>query len=188
MDLTVVTTNDGKFAEFTEELNVRDLRLCRKSEAYPEIQADSLEDVVRFGMDWLRKRIEGNFVIDDSGIFIECLSGFPGVYSSFVFRTVGLDGILRLMSEERERRAQFRTVIGLSVEGKESIVTGSCSGTIASILSGTGGFGYDPLFVPDGQTDTFAQMELKEKNAISHRGEALRKLRKILEGHLKDQK
>lgn len=184
MELTVVTSNDGKFSEFAEVLNLRDLRLSRRSETYPEIQADTLEDVVRFGLAWLRPRIEGNFAIDDSGLFIEQLSGFPGVYSSFVYRTVGLDGILRLMSNAANRRASFGTVLGLSLDGEERIITGSCRGEIAHAPTGEGGFGYDPLFIPEGLDRTFGQMELSEKNAISHRGEALRKLGKILEKHL----
>ena len=184
MELTVVTSNDGKFDEFAEALELKGLRLARRKETYPEVQADVLEDVVRFGMDWLRSRIEGNFVIDDSGIFIECLSGFPGVYSSYSYRTLGLDGILRLMGDAEDRLASFSTVLGLSLEGEEVIVTGTCEGRIATVLAGKGGFGYDPLFIPEGHSRTFAQMTLREKNAISHRGEALRKLGKILEKHL----
>lgn len=184
MELTVVTSNDGKFAEFAESLDLKGLNLTRRREAYPEIQADRLEEVVAFGMQWLRSSIQGDFVIDDSGIFIDSIAGFPGVYSSYVYRTIGLDGILRLLTDDKERSAIFSTVLGLFIDGKESIIKGNCHGSITLLQRGEGGFGYDPLFVPDGEDRTFAQMELSEKNKVSHRGEALRKLGKILEEHL----
>ncbi len=148
---------------------------------YPEIQADSIEEVVEFALNYLAERIDGNFIIDDSGLFIHSLNDFPGVYSAYVFRTIGNEGILKLMEEIEDRRATFKTVIGLRVEGENFKFVGLCHGKIATEPSGTNGFGYDPIFIPEGYDRTFAEMSTKEKNRVSHRGKAIRKVASFLE-------
>ncbi len=178
--LTVITTNDGKFREFTDALSVSDIRIQRLNARYPEIQADSLEEVVVFGMQWLNGKADPPFVIDDSGLFIEGLKGFPGVYSSHAYRTVGNDGILKLMEGISDRKAVFMTVIGLFSNGKARTFKGACHGNIAYAARGNGGFGFDPIFCPAGSSRTFAEFSVSEKNEISHRGIALRKLKQTL--------
>ncbi len=143
---------------------------------YPEIQADTLEEVVEFSLNYLGEKIGGNIIIDDSGLFIEALNGFPGVYSAYVFKTIGNKGILRLMEGIKNRRAYFKTVIGVRVDGYNYKLVGICHGEIAMSERGTNGFGYDPIFVPEGYDRTFAEMSTDEKNRISHRGKATRKL------------
>lgn len=181
MKLNLVTTNDGKFREFASGLSLAGVELERVNRQYPEIQANSLEDVVLFGAEWLRGGIDCDFLIDDSGLFIDSLGGFPGVYSSFVERTIGLSGILRLLQGHQDRKATFKTVLGLCIDGTVKTISGECRGHIATEARGSGGFGYDPIFVPEGESRTFAEMGTEEKNAISHRGVALIKLRKFLQ-------
>ncbi len=176
MKLTFVTTNDGKFREFSASLQDSGVELVRRSQEYPEIQTDTLEKVVRFGLDWLREKVPGNYVIDDSGLFIDRLRGFPGVYSAYVLKTIGLDGVLGLMKGQEDRAAEFATTIGLFNDGDVHIFTGRCRGKIITSPEGTGGFGYDPIFVPDGDLRTFAGMTVVEKNSVSHRGKALKML------------
>ncbi len=152
---------------------------------YPEIQADTLEETIVPGLDWLMERYRRPIMIDDSGLFIDALKGFPGVYSSYVFRTIGCDGILRLMEGVKDRSARFECCIGFLVPGKEpNISKGIAKGSISEKKAGTGGFGYDPVFVPDGYAKTYAQIEVTEKNKISHRGRAvdlfLKELPKLL--------
>jgi XTP/dITP diphosphohydrolase len=169
--LTLVTGNKGKVKEIQAMLP--DVSLEIYDSGYPEIQADRLEEVVSFGAEWLSKRIEPPFLLDDSGLFIESLGGFPGVYSSYVFRTIGNVGILKLL-EGKARNATFSTVLGY-YDGSLHIFKGECNGKIAESPRGTQGFGFDPVFIPEGSEKTFAEMTVEEKNRYSHRSMAMRK-------------
>ncbi len=176
-----VTTNEGKFREVSALLRVRGIQIERLDRPYPEIQADRLDDVVEYAVDSLAAKVDGEFFVDDSGLFVEALGGFPGVYSSFVYRTIGAPGVLRLMDGVEFRAARFETVIGLHRQGKTQLVRGACRGVIAREAGGSGGFGFDPIFVPEGHGKTFAEMTTDEKNAVSHRGNAARALAAVLE-------
>ncbi len=122
---------------------------------------------------------------DDSGLEIDGLNGEPGVYSA---RYAGIHGdhaannqkVLDRLGSTTNRKARFRTVISLIWNGEEHFFEGTIEGTIRHELSGAAGFGYDPIFQPDGYTKTFAQMSLEEKNAISHRAKAMDKLLNFL--------
>ncbi len=153
---------------------------------YPEIQADTINETIVPGLKWLMERCDRPIMIDDSGLFIDALKGFPGVYSAYVFKTIGCDGILRLMDGVKDRSARFECCIGFMRPGGEpSIVKGVSKGSIALAKAGSGGFGYDPVFIPEGHSETFAQMPIPEKNKISHRGRAveafLKELPRLLE-------
>jgi XTP/dITP diphosphohydrolase len=125
----------------------------------------------------MEEKIEEPFIKDDSGLFIDALKGFPGVYSSYVQKSIGNEGILRLMDGVENRAAYFRTVIGLFIPEKGiSLFSGECRGSISSEIRGKQGFGYDPIFIPDGEDRTFAEMSLEEKNNISHRIRAIKGL------------
>ncbi|MCQ8903733.1 MAG: XTP/dITP diphosphatase [Methanothrix sp.] len=171
-----VTSNRGKFVEaqsLIEDLVQADL-------GYTEIQADTLEEVVLFGMRELSSRLDSAFIIEDAGLFIEALNGFPGVYSAYVQRTIGNSGILKLMEGIENRAASFRSVVGFSAPGMEPVLfKGELHGRIGFEERGTGGFGYDPIFEVDGRT--LAEMELEEKNMISHRGRSMKALKRWLE-------
>ena len=143
---------------------------------YPEIQAESLEETIIPGLQWLLERYERPIMIDDSGLFVDGLKGFPGVYSSYVFKTIGCEGILGLMKGVPDRRARFECCIGFIAPGKDPFIAkGVSHGVIAHEKAGTGGFGYDPIVVPEGYSKTYAQIEVSEKNKISHRGRAVAK-------------
>ncbi|NPA75521.1 MAG: XTP/dITP diphosphatase [Euryarchaeota archaeon] len=168
----LITHNRHKYTEMKKiipELEMVDME-------YPELQADTLEEVVDFAINYLRDKIDGNFIIDDSGLFIEALNGFPGVYSAYVHKTIGNRGILKLMDGVENRRAYFKTVIGLNIDGYAYKLIGICHGNIAPRERGNNGFGYDPIFIPMGFEKTFAELSIEEKNRISHRGKAMRKL------------
>ncbi len=172
----IITHNEHKFREMKKIIGEVEM----VNMEYPEIQAESLEEVVDFAVEYLRGIVEGNFIIDDSGLFIDHLNGFPGVYSAYVYRTIGNRGILRLMDGVENRRAYFKTVIGLNLDGYTYRLIGICHGTIATEERGNGGFGYDPIFIPDGYDVSFAEMSTDEKNRVSHRGRAMRKLAALL--------
>ncbi len=139
---------------------------------YPEVQANRLEEVVESALDCLAPVHGDDLVVDDSGLFVQGLAGFPGVYSSYVYQTLGGEGILRLLEGVHDRRATFETVLGLRTDGVNELFLGKCRGTIAAKPRGSEGFGFDPIFVPEEASRTFAQMTPAEKNAVSHRGRA----------------
>lgn len=126
-----------------------------------------------------------NCFADDSGLEIDALNGEPGVYSA---RYAGEHGnhaannskVLKQLTGITNRNARFKTVISLIWDSKEYFFEGTVNGTIRTELSGTDGFGYDPIFQPDGHDITFAEMSLEQKNAISHRGRAVEKLVEFL--------
>ncbi len=176
-DLNVITSNEGKFKEYKERLD-KFYEVDMLNIDYPEIQADYLEDVVEYALKELKDHAP--LIIDDSGLFVDELKGFPGVYSSYVMRTLGCEGILSLLDNSGFRKARFECVIGFLGEEK-MILKGESVGYIAKKERGTSGFGYDPIFRPEGSDLTFAEMRTKEKNKVSHRGRAMDKLLAYLE-------
>ena len=123
---------------------------------------------------------------DDTGLEVEALNGEPGVYSA---RYAGenctyednVNKLLKELGNEQNRKASFKTVISLILDDKEYLFEGKVDGVITKEKHGDGGFGYDPVFLPDGYEQTFAEMPLELKNKISHRGRATAKLVKFLE-------
>lgn len=174
--ITFVTTNEGKFKEVFDRLLERGIRIERADRAYPEIQADSLEKIVRFGATVLDEQLPGDYLIDDSGLFIDALNGFPGPYSSYAYKRLGCAGILTLLAGVRDRGAAFETVLLLRRKGEHHTFRGEVRGSIAGAERGRAGFGFDPIFIPDGESRTFAEMDVKEKNRFSHRGRAVEAL------------
>jgi XTP/dITP diphosphohydrolase len=122
---------------------------------------------------------------DDTGLEVDALDGLPGVHSA---RFAGedknsdanIEKILAMLGETKNRKARFRTVIALIINEKEYLFEGIVNGTIITEKRGKEGFGYDPVFVPEGNTLTFAEMDLNKKNAISHRARAFEKLKEFL--------
>ncbi len=158
------------------------VEVARVDRRYPEVQADRLDDVLAFAADRLAAEVEPPWLIDDSGLFVEALHGFPGVYSSYVYRTIGPPGVLRLLRGAGDRAARFVTAFlyhdGRTVHG----FRGVCGGRIARAERGSGGFGFDPIFIPAGSRKTFGEMPLEEKNRVSHRARAARALMAHLSG------
>jgi XTP/dITP diphosphohydrolase len=147
-------------------------RLRWRQESYREVQAETLEEVVKEAL----TEIPGdNFFIEDAGLFIPALNGFPGVYSAYVFKTIGNEGILRLLKGADNREASFRSVVGLKLRGEVKLFTGEVRGRIALEAKGSEGFGYDPIFIPEGYDRTFAE-DTRLKQRVSHRRRALEKL------------
>jgi len=150
------------------------------TEDIPEEQA-TLEGNASQKARYLYDRTGENCFADDTGLEVAALDGAPGVRSA---RYAGpghdsqknMELLLHNMEGRTDRRARFRTVISLILDGKEHLFEGTVEGTILSAPRGEGGFGYDPVFVPDGHDTTFAEMSAEAKNAISHRGRAVAKL------------
>tara|TARA_A100001015_G_C14902015_1_gene676778 strand:- start:204 stop:803 length:600 start_codon:yes stop_codon:yes gene_type:complete len=183
MRLLIATRNPGKIKEIRSVLNL-DPNIVKSSLDYPDIP-EVIEDKDTLEGNAIKKAVEmasatGCWALaDDSGLEVDVLNGAPGVYSA---RYAGKncsykDNVLKLltaMEGMKNRKAVFRTVLALvNLVGEVRTIEGVCKGTIALSESGSGGFGYDPIFIPNGYNCSFADLDLKEKNKISHRGQAL---------------
>lgn len=164
-----VTSNPGKAREATEYLGdtVEAVDL-----EYPEMQADELEPIAAAGAEAAFDSLEGDepVIVDDAGLFIAALNGFPGPYSSYVEDTIGIERVADLAQRETDRSASFHCVIAYADASSTETFHGRVRGRIVS-PRGEGGFGYDPIFAHGDRT--FAEMSAAEKNARSHRGRAL---------------
>lgn len=153
---------------------------CGVDEEIPEEQP-TLEGNASQKAHYLHARTGLDCFADDTGLEVEALGGAPGVHSAR-YATDGHDFaannrlLLRNLEGQTNRRARFRTVISLLLGGEERLFEGVVQGRIIDHEQGSEGFGYDPLFIPDGYDRTFAQMTTEQKNAVSHRARAVRKL------------
>ncbi|MGE0077812.1 MAG: non-canonical purine NTP diphosphatase [Bacteroidales bacterium] len=184
IELVFATNNQHKLKEVQALLGNRfkllSLASINFNDEIPE-DHDTLEDNARQKAWHIHKFSGLNCFADDTGLEVEALNGAPGVYSA---RYAGesknpKDNIKKLLSNLsgiENRNAQFRTVVALIIDGKEFLFEGIVNGTIIDDERGTDGFGYDPIFIPNGYSQTFAQMPLDLKNSISHRGLAVNKL------------
>jgi len=184
--LYFITGNPHKFAEVSEIFSRKkvNVELVQLDLNPTEIQADSLKDVARFKLNSVKSIVKGSYFIEDAGFFVDApLKGFPGVYSSYVFKTIGNEGILRLIDDFKDTKAHFSSVIAFYHQstGKTHLFKGRIDGRVSPKISGMEGFGYDPIFIPNEQSErTFAELTETEKNKISHRGKALKKLVQFL--------
>ena len=147
-----------------------------------EIQDDNIENIAKASVMDAVERCRLPIFVEDAGLFIDALNGFPGPYSSYVYRTTGTKGILKLMKEVEKRNTCFRSVVAFC-NPKESpkCFQGEVKGEISQEERGDNGFGFDPIFMPSDSPDkTFAEMAIDEKNDYSHRAQALRKFAKWL--------
>jgi XTP/dITP diphosphohydrolase len=175
MKLKVITSNPGKVREYQDSFAHLGIEMEHFRLPYDEVQTSDLEEVVSKGMAEIKRKGVTDFIIDDSGLFVDGLKGFPGVWSAYAQKTIGNSGILKLMEGSDDRSARFKCCIGCNICGQDIIVTGVCEGSILAEGRGDGGFGYDPIFTHDGER-SFAEMTAEKKNGFSHRGNAVRLL------------
>lgn len=180
--LCFVTNNLHKYREV--ELVARDLGIeldmCKNFKI--EVQSDSLEEVVIKSAMLAYLVLNKPVLVEDAGLFIEALNGFPGPYSSYVYRTIGIRGILKLMEGVEDRGAYFKSAAAIAFDKGVFVATGVVRGLITREPRGDRGFGFDPIFVPDGETRTFAEMSTEEKNRFSHRAMSTRKVLEMFIG------
>jgi len=172
-----VTSNIHKFMEARRVLSEYNIVAAKLKVEAVEIQDDSLENIAKYSVRDAVKNCGLPVFVEDAGLFVEALQGFPGPYSRYVYDTVGVDGILKLMKNLTNRNAYFMSVIAFgSPEEQPVCFVGKVEGKISLRKRGTAGFGYDPIFEPlEGDGGTFAEMTTAEKNRFSHRAGALRK-------------
>jgi len=182
--LIFATNNSHKLEEVRKILDGRfqviGLEEAGITEDIPE-NAPTLEGNAAEKARYINQRLNTNVFADDTGLEVEALDGAPGVYSA---RYAGIEKdslsnmrkVLHAMEEQTNRVAQFRTVICLIYNNREFYFEGIVKGKILTKPRGVAGFGYDPIFLPDGFSDSFAEMHMELKNTISHRGKAIEKL------------
>ena len=188
MKIVFATNNAHKLSEVSavlgNDFELVTLREVGITEDIPETGA-TLDENALIKARYVYERTGLNCFADDTGLEVEALGGAPGVHSAR-YATDGHDfaannrKLLRELEGKVNRKARFRTVISLIVDGIERQVEGIVEGEITTSESGAEGFGYDPLFMPEGYDRTFAEMSAEEKNAISHRGRAVAKLVEML--------
>jgi XTP/dITP diphosphohydrolase len=190
--LIVATRNKGKIREIREALKGLGLRIHALSD-FPDVP-ETEEDGKSFTENALKKarfysRVFGKLTLaDDSGLEVDSLKGMPGIYSARYSgeKASSRENNQKLLKEMAsiplsKRGARFKCIMAMvSPDGKEAMTEGSCKGRIGMREKGKKGFGYDPLFILPKYGKTMAELSLREKNKISHRGEALRKLKKIV--------
>src|SRR5712692_10336191 len=145
-----MTENTGKYREEKSIPDIQVIRIRQLKRAKVEVQDASLEKIARFAVKTAPINPPGLLLVEDSGLFINALGGFPGPFSSYVYKTIGLKGILSLMQGKR-RSAYFQSSIAVgSADLRPRIFTGTVKGSVSRKIAGTAGFGYDPIFVPEG--------------------------------------
>ena len=162
-----VSSNEHKFGEARRILGRMGVAISHHRASLPEVQSHSLEEIALAKAASAHSLVGGAVLVEDDGLFIDSLKGFPGPYSSYVFDTIGNAGILALV--RGNRAASFRSVVAYADGSRTVAFRGEVRGCIADAARGSG-WGYDPVFVPDGAGGTFAQID---KDQFSHRGEAL---------------
>lgn len=188
--LILSTHNKGKVKEIESYLKDFNIEVLSISDIISisdiEENADTLEGNAKIKAEYIIDKAEGYILADDTGLFVEALDGNPGVHSA---RYAGEDvsddenrkKLLKSMKNISNRNAYFKTVLVLiDKDNNEYIIDGVCKGYITQEEKGTMGFGYDSVFIPEGYSKTFAELDLCIKNKISHRAKALEKLKNLM--------
>ena len=182
------TNNAHKLEEvkalLSDKIELLSMKDIKCSADIPETET-TLEGNALLKARYIYKKYHINCFADDTGLEVEALNGAPGVYSArYAGEEHNSEANMKKLLHELEgvenRKAQFRTIFALIIEGKEHLFEGIVKGEIIKQRKGNAGFGYDPIFVPEGYTQTFAEMGSEEKNKISHRAKAVGKLCKFL--------
>jgi XTP/dITP diphosphohydrolase len=184
MKLVFATNNPNKIIEIQQlignQIELLSLESIGCFEEIPET-ADTIEENAILKANYVTQKYGYNCFADDTGLEVMALNGEPGVFSA---RYAGeqkdsianMDKLLKKMNGISNRKAQFKTVIALNLKGEQELFTGIASGSIAITKTGLNGFGYDPIFIPDGYKNSFASLTPEIKNKISHRAKAIQQL------------
>ncbi|MDO9593929.1 MAG: non-canonical purine NTP diphosphatase [Lutibacter sp.] len=190
LKLVFATNNKHKLEEVQAMLTNFEIVSLADIHCFEDIPetADTLEGNAILKANFITEKFGLDCFADDTGLEVAALNNEPGVYSA---RYAGennnaeanMNKLLKNLENNPNRKAQFKTAIALNIQGKQFIFEGICEGTILTEKRGKSGFGYDPIFMPDGFNTSFAEMDMNEKGNISHRGKAIEKLVTFLNEH-----
>jgi XTP/dITP diphosphohydrolase len=166
------STNESKYNEISHHLRNFNIEIEYVRFKTVEIQSNSLEEIALKKSKDAYEKIGIPLIVEDTGLFIDSLKGFPGPYSSYVLETIGNQGILDLLSNKADRLSIFRSVVAYKDGNNNLTFSGETRGIISGHIS-KGGWGYDPIFIPEGSSITYAQKGITNKIRISHRTQAL---------------
>tara|TARA_B100001093_G_scaffold86350_1_gene78150 strand:- start:5801 stop:6379 length:579 start_codon:yes stop_codon:yes gene_type:complete len=184
INLIFATSNQNKVLEIQKilpkKLNIKSLKDLNYFEDIPENET-TIEGNAIFKAKYIYEKFNINVFADDTGLEVEALNGEPGVHSARYAGTTrnsekNIKKLLKNLKNIKNRNARFKTVIALIIDNKLHIFSGIVEGYILESPKGNNGFGYDPIFCPNGFNKSFAELTLKEKNLISHRSFAMKKL------------
>lgn len=178
--LAYVTSNPHKASESISILRELGIDAEVVNVSIPEIQSDDIIEVASFRAKEAYKLLRMPLIVEDAGLFIDALKGFPGPYSSYVFKTIGINGLLKLMKGIRKRGATFKSVVAFNDGRQVRTFIGQVKGKISYKPKGSS-WGFDPIFEPRGLNGlTYAQLPFECKNKVSHRRKALEKAARYL--------
>jgi XTP/dITP diphosphohydrolase len=171
--VSFVSSNYNKYLEVQSVLSNYGINVEFASISLNEIQSDSIKNIALDKSERAYREIMKPLIVEDDGLFIDRLNGFPGQYSSYIFKTIGNIGILKLLEGSAYRNASFKSVFAFN-DGKTSTTfVGETKGKISNKIT-EGGWGYDPIFIPDGLEVTFGVLQMtNKKRFFSHRTKAL---------------
>lgn len=172
------TNNINKFSEARKVLGHYNIAVGMLKVKTLEIQSENIEEIAKASVTDAYEKCGFPLIVEDAGLFVKALKGFPGPYTSYAYKTIGNEGLLRLMEGVENRKAKFQSVVAY-YDGKSPsplCFKGEVQGEITrEVKIGTSGFGFDPVFKPVNKDKTFAEMSIAEKNRYSHRAKAFRK-------------
>jgi XTP/dITP diphosphohydrolase len=175
------TGNIHKFNEVRSILSQHGLAVGMLRLKGDEVQSESIKEIAEKSVKNAYLRCHLPIFVEDAGLFIDALSGFPGPYAAYVYHTIHNNGVLKLMENTVDRHARFESVIAYCDQQspcQPECFIGEVKGEITTVErkeQGQSGFGFDPIFQPEGSAKTFAEMAIEEKNGYSHRAMAIRK-------------
>ncbi|MGE5575404.1 MAG: XTP/dITP diphosphatase [Ignavibacteria bacterium] len=183
------TGNVNKFNEARSILSQHGIAVGMLKLKGDEIQSESLREIAQKSVLNAYKRCRLPIFVEDAGLFIDALNGFPGPYAAYIYHTIHNSGIVKLMENIKNRRAKFQSIIAYcddQIQCEPLCFEGESTGIITlaeRIEQGKSGFGFDPIFQPNGSAKTFAEMVLEEKNLYSHRAAAISKFAEWYKTH-----
>lgn len=180
MSVLLATSNRGKLEEARAILAPFGITVEQYDGKGIEIQADTTSEVAAYASRGAAATAGRPVLVEDAGLHVESLNGFPGPYSAYAFKTIGVAGIIALLRPHPSKRAA-RFVSSLAYcepRGEPTLFEGSAVGAITTKPRGKRGFGFDPIFVPEGGTKSFGELTIEEKCAVSHRADAMKKFAK----------
>ena len=183
-ELFFASSNENKFQDAERILTNLGVKVNFSKTTLEEIQSSSLSEIAEQKAISAYELIQKPVIIEDDGLFIDSLNGFPGPYSSYVYDTIGNKGIMNLLENSEFRDAKFVSIIAyLGGSDGVKLFESSIPGKISSVIE-KGGWGYDPIFIPDGESKTYANVSDKDK--LSHRAASLKKFSSWYLSMLKD--
>lgn len=175
-EIYFVTSNVNKYMEVKPIAEKHGFKLIQYSKDKLEIQSSDLLKIAKTSAIYAYLELEKPVLVEDAGLFIHVLKGFPGPYSNYVYKTIGCTGILKLLENTSNRGAKFVSAGVLIYEPYVITTQSEVEGYIADKPRGSSGFGFDPIFMPIGLSKTFGEMSIEEKNKYSHRAKTVEKI------------